>query len=501
MGGNQERPSSPNTYHPSSNTLDVLAVLELLIDKSLLRQEEQLDGEPRFLMLETIREYALEQLEASGEADLVRRRHAEHFLALAEAAETQFWGPHLSLWTERLRLEIDNVRAALEWSVAAQAGPDARTGPAPEPALLGLGLAGALCRYWDVFGRMSEGRERLATLLALAPAPAAVRAKALNAAGFLAWTQDDIVAARPLLEEGLGLAREHDQPEQVAFALVFLGCSLRQAGEVDRAIALLEESLPWWDRARSKGGRSLALFWLADVLRTVGGHERARSCLEEGLKLSLELDDRFGTAFQVAALGRLASSQGDHARAAPLLRQALILWRDLGDLRDVGVGLDGLALAAAAQGQLGRAARLFGAATAVRERPGLTANPIWEDDHARAVDATRASLGEARFVAAWEEGRGLPLERAIEMALGSADPDPPVPAVDAEAARLSRREREVAALIARGYSTRAIAEELAIGARTVEAHVMAIFNKLGVSSRAQVAVWAVDHGLRPAEPQ
>jgi non-specific serine/threonine protein kinase len=182
-----------------------------------------------------------------------------------------------------------------------------------------------------------------------------------------------------------------------------------------------------------------------------------------------------------------------------LLRQALILWRDLGDLRDVGVGLDGLALAAAAQGQARRAALLFGAATAVRERPGLTANPIWEDDHARAVEATRTGLGEAGFMAAWEEGRALPLERAIETALASADAEDPAPPLDPEAARLSRREREVATLIARGYSTRAIAEELAIGTRTVEAHVMAIFNKLGVSSRTQIAVWAVDHGLRPLE--
>ena len=378
-----------------------------------------------------------------------------------------------------------------------EGGPDVRTGPTPEPAHVGLGLAGALCRFWDVLGRISEGRERLATLLALAPERTALRAKALNAAGFLAWTQGDTAAARPLLEEGLGLAHEHDQPEQVAFALVFLGCSLRQAGDLYRALTLLEESLPWWDRARSKGGRSLALFWLADVLRAAGDHERARSCLEQGLELSVELDDRFGTAFQVAALGRLASSQGDHAHATPLLRQALILWRDLGDLRDVGVGLDGLALAAAAQGQVRRAARLFGAATAVRERPDLTRNPIWEDDHARAVEATRGSLGEAGFVAAWEEGRALPLELAIEMALASADPEITAPTRGritgastrlAAAPCLSRREREVAALIARGYSTRAIAEELAIGTRTVEAHVMAIFNKLGVSSRAQIAV-------------
>ena len=375
---------------------DVLEGLELLIDKSLLRQEEQHDGQPRYVMLETIHEYALEQLEASGEAELIRRCHAEHFLALAEAAEAQFWGPHFSIWTERLRLEIDNVRAALEWCAAAKVEPSMRTDPSPEPTLLGLGLAGALCRFWDVLGHMSEGRERLTTLLALAPERTAVRAKALNAAGFLAWTQGDIVAARQLLEEGLELAHEHDQPEQVAFAQVFLGCSVRQAGDVNCAIALLEESLPWWDRARSKGGQSLALFWLADVLRTTGHHERARSCLEQGMKLSLELDDRFGTAFQVAALGRLASSQGDHTRATPLLRQALILWRDLGDLRDVGVGLDGLALAAAAQGQLRRAARLFGAASAVRERPGLTGNPIWEDDHARAVEATRAQPRRGR---------------------------------------------------------------------------------------------------------
>jgi non-specific serine/threonine protein kinase len=183
-----------------------------------------------------------------------------------------------------------------------------------------------------------------------------------------------------------------------------------------------------------------------------------------------------------------------------LLRQALILWRDLGDLRDVGVGLDGLALAAAAQGQMRRAARLFGAASAVRERPGLTGNPIWEDDHARAVEATRASLGEAEFVAAWEEGRAMPLELAIETALASADPEVPGPTASPEAARLSPRERQVASLIAQGYSTRAISKELAIGARTVEAHVMAIFNKLGVSSRTQIAVWAVDHGLRPTPP-
>jgi DNA-binding CsgD family transcriptional regulator len=231
------------------------------------------------------------------------------------------------------------------------------------------------------------------------------------------------------------------------------------------------------------------------VLRSVGSHARAQACLEQGLALSQELDDRFGTAFQVAALGRLASSQGDHARATPLLRQALILWRDLGDLRDVGVGLDGLALAAAAQGQGRRAAQLFGAASAVRERPGLTENPIWGDDHARAVEATRGSLGEAELVAAWEEGRALPLELAIEMALGSTDPDAPAPTAEPEAAPLSQRELEVVALISQGLTNARIAAELIISERTVHRHVGNILDKLKLRSRAQVAAWAVEHGL------
>ena len=104
----------------------------------------------------------------------------------------------------------------------------------------------------------------------------------------------------PLLEDGVALARELQRPEQVAFGLVFLGCTLQQAGDQARALALLEESLPWWDRARSKGGRSLALFWLADVLRDMGEYDRARACLEGGRALSQALDDRFGTAFHVA---------------------------------------------------------------------------------------------------------------------------------------------------------------------------------------------------------
>lgn len=266
-------------------------------------------------------------------------------------------------------------------------------------------------------------------------------------------------------------------------------------------------------RYRAARYRRLALFWLAEVLRATNDYARAQACLEEGRQLSQKLDDGFGMAFQVAALGRLASSQGDHARAIPLLRQALTLWRDLGDLRDVAVGLDGLALAATAQRNARTAARLFGAAAAVRERPDLTRNPIWEDDHARAVEATRASLGEAGFMAAWEAGRALPLELAIDEALSFAEsqaPDAPPARLHAGAGLagsrdsagptlLSRRERDVAVRIASGWSNQQIGADLHIARRTVESHITAILSKLGLTSRTQLALWAVEHGLRPPE--
>ena len=420
-----------------------------LLDKSLLRQEERAEEEPRFVMLETIREYARERLEVSGEAEEIRRMHAEYFLALAEQGASEQQGPEETVWLERLDLEHDNMRAALSWMLES------------EEAEPGLRLSGALWRFWWMRGNYIEGRRWLEEALAKDGRPSAARAKALEAVGWLADDQGDIDRAVAAAEEGLSLsARAKIESSVTASFLRMLGSAAYVHGDHEQAARLYEESLALSREARDERGVASSLLQLGNVSGDRGAHEEAKTFYEEGLALSRKLDDKALLASALISVGAEFLLQGDYERGAmlneeaaelyrergnrghlqyaldnlgwaalmrgnlqqaeELHRESLALSRQLGDKLVAAEALEGLACSASARGEAERVARLFGAAEAQREAVGYRQEPREHALRQPYLVAARPRLSKARWDAAWAEGRQLGFEEAIAYALGKA---------------------------------------------------------------------------------
>lgn len=301
---------------------DALEGIAALLDQSLLQQDEPSGGEPRLRILETVREYGLEQLLASGEMAAVQRRYAGYFLALAEEMDAQWRGPAPHVWFERLEQERDNLRAALAWSLTE--GGDKE---------MGLRLGAALWRFWEIRGHLREGREWLARLLALPEAPsyAAARAKALTAAGYLATIQGDIAAAYPLLEASLALARASGGTANLTESLNTFGFAALAAGEYERAARLLEESLACGRESGDETACHVALFNLARVAQALGDYGRAAALHEQSLALKRKQGESWSIALSLSNLGHLAQLRGRPRQAVALFQESLALRQRLGD--------------------------------------------------------------------------------------------------------------------------------------------------------------------------
>jgi predicted ATPase/class 3 adenylate cyclase len=429
--------------------VDIFEGLSSLVDKSMLRQEERTEGEPRFVMLETIREYARERLDVSGEAEEIGRMHAEYFLALAEQGESKLREPEEAAWLERLDVEHDNMRAALSWTLES------------EETELGLRLAGTLWRFWWMRGHYGEGRRWLEEALAKDGRASAARAKALEAVGWLADDQGDIDRAVAAAEEGLRIsARAKIQCRLTASFLRMLGSAAYVRGDHDEAARLYEESLTLSREARDDRSVALSLLQLGNVSGDRGDHEEANEFYKEGLALSRELDDkallasalisvgaeyllqgdyeqgatlneeaaglyrergnRGGLQYALDNLGWAALMRGDQQQAELLHRESLALSRQLGDKLVAAEALEGLACSASARGEAERVARLFGAAEALREAVGYRQEPREHALREPYLVAARSRLSEARWHAAWAEGRRLGFEEAIAYALEKA---------------------------------------------------------------------------------
>jgi predicted ATPase/transcriptional regulator with XRE-family HTH domain len=435
-------------------SMDVMDGVASLVDKSLLRLEAGADGEPRVLMLETIREYALEWLVTRGEAEALRERHLAYYLALAEAAEPQLYGPEQQLWLNRLEEEHDNIRAAIGWS--------ATTGDTE----IGLRIAGALSLFWEIHGYLNEGRTWLGTLLSRSAAmePTAARAKALNAAGDLALNVYDIASARLLFEESLAIRQALGDTNSRAYALKGLGEVARLQGNSTQAEALFQESLPLFRELgeavsmawvliglgnlalnqgdivaarayheeslaihRASGDKrsmSAALNRLGEVARSQGDYQQAAMYYNESLNIAQELSHKSGMAIAFQNLAHVAQHQGDAAQAVAQFRAGLALAQELGLKELIAACFAGLAGVAAAEGQSERAGQLFGASEALLDGIGATLEPADQADYDRSVAMTRAQLGEEAFAAAWATGSALPLEQAIAYALNATSPAP-----------------------------------------------------------------------------
>jgi tetratricopeptide (TPR) repeat protein len=438
----------------STAGISLLDQLGSLLDKSLVRETEGRNREPRFLMLGMLREFGLEQLEASGEAETVGRCHAEFYLSLAEGAQASLERAEQIQWMDRMEQEHDNLRAALEWSKVVEGAGE-----------LCLRLAGTLGYFWEVRGHFREGRERLSAILAMdiAQEQTPARTKLLARAAELAYRQSDYAATVAFAEECLEICRELGDQQGMASALIKLGNAATEAGDYGTASQYLGEALMIWRKEDDEHGIARALISLGWVSIRSGDYPLANALLEEALAVSRELGDTRSMGFELSGLGEVALRQGDYTRAARLLEESLELRRQLGNKWGIGVSLGTLGLAALrqrdweravsllseslevrreisdkggsawclerlaeiaqAQGDSERAVRLLSAAAALRVSIGSVIDPADQAEYQSQRAALRAKLGEEQFAAIWNEGRALTFEQAVAYALEDQPPE------------------------------------------------------------------------------
>lgn len=504
---------------------DVLELLSMLVDKSLVVAEESWETGARYRLLEPIRQYAREKLSVSGEGEAVGRRHAAFFLALAEEAEPELKGPRQARWLDRLETEHDNFRAALSWSLGR--GVD-----------LGPRIACALRLFWYTRGYLSEGRTYLEAAARSDVAPATVRAKALVGLGWIAEPQGDYERASAAYEESLKLYRECDDKKGVASALGDLGSLALDQGDYEQAGSLLEESLRLHRELESREDVIGVLDGLGVLASAKGDRDQSISFFSEALVLSRGLGNVRRTASSLGNLGITMLVHGDTEEATVLLEESLAQFRNIGDISNIAVGLvysalaaltqgdherarvlckeslellqksenrqliadclEVLAAATAAQGRAQRAARLWGAAEALRAEIGVPLQP----EDSKLLDpylaAARLSLGENAWQTSLAEGRAMVPEQSVDYALSAEDPILPRRATHrwrGNVAALSPRGEEVAILVSRGLTNRQIASELSISEHTVATHITKILKRLGLNSRSSLSSWVAERGL------
>jgi predicted ATPase/class 3 adenylate cyclase/DNA-binding CsgD family transcriptional regulator len=482
---------------------EIIELLERLVDKSLAIPVELGDREAPMRMLGTLQQYARERLVESGEAEGYLRRHADYFLQRAEHANDEHDSGEHSGWLDRLERDHDNLRAALESSQAVSAD-------------LNLRLASALVGLWDARGYLTEGRDWLMRALDAWPEETALRAEALGAVGWLEHRVGDFDHAAGHLEDSIRIARATHQREVLARSLRNLALLRVLQGQSEPAQPLVGEAIAVAEALGDRQGTAGALLVQALVAYFQGDVEPARQYAEASLAQHRELGDEKVAAFLLACLATLELDHGAEATARSNLRESLEISRQLHEKVDVAFVLESCARLAVARSEPAHALNLAGAAASVRASVGALAAPPWSAMVELTLKPARLALGEGASEAAWREGGGWTLDEAIDRALewleAGQDGTPVVqelgaPAGTADGARgarvemgtvaevLTKREREIAALVGRGLRNREIATKLYIAPRTVDAHVEHIRNKLDFHSRAQIAAWAASQGL------
>jgi predicted ATPase/DNA-binding CsgD family transcriptional regulator len=463
--------------------LPVLDGLQELADHSLLRQVRGPGPSlARYAMLETIREYAAERLEAMPEADRIHGAHAAAFLAIVETAGRPHAGLAKKEWLERVDAEHNNIRAGIGWY--------RRHDP---PAA--LRLAASMAAFWSLRGHHTEGRQRLGELLGLVTEPSVDRVSALNGEAWLAIDQGDYADATGLLEDSIALSRTLGDAVGEGIATVYLGrCTMSSgrisegAPHVERAVALLNES-------RDRPAIAFATFYSALVALLTGRLEAACELFARVGTVAAELGLTPLGARARLLLGYPLLDLGELSAARTALAEGFQMSTDVGDRWFVQLGLGGFAGLAVKTGRPRLALRLAGAAGAYGDANQFSMPGPMEEMIDRWLLPTRARAGAAatRWVA---EGQRLSPEQAVALVLGNEpdDASPPGPGPT-----LTRRETEVAALVARGLTNRDIAAQLFLSVRTVEVHVDHILTKLGFRTRTQLAAWAYEAGLRPED--
>jgi predicted ATPase/DNA-binding SARP family transcriptional activator/DNA-binding CsgD family transcriptional regulator len=504
---------------------DVLELLTMLVEKSLVVADEDWERGARYRLLEPVGQYAGEKLRVSGNAETLGRRHAEFFLALAEEAEPELKGSRQVEWLDRLETEHDNLRAALSWAL----GRGIELGPR---------MAVALRLFWFTRGYLGEGRTYLEAVARSDMVPVTLRARALNGLGWVAKPQGDYERAYLAYQESLKFYRMSNDMRGIANALGDLGSLALDRGDYEGATSLLEESLTLYRELESREDVIGILDRLGVLASAKGDREQSISFFSEALKLSRASGNLRRTATSLGNLGITMLVHGDTEQATKLLDESRTLFRDIGDSTNFAIGLMHSALAALIRGEFGRvqllgeeslqllqeaenrqhiadclevmagaagaqnrplrAARLWGAAERLREEIGVPLQPEDREILDPYLATARSSLGEIVWQTTLAEGLAMTQEQAIDNALSPENPvsSPPIThRSDKETVILTPRQEEVAALVAKGLTNRQIASRLSISEHTVATHIAKILKRLGLNSRSRLSAWVAEQKL------
>lgn len=456
-----------------------LEVLGGLVDKSVLIGEQGVDG-VRFRLLEPLRQFGRDRLRAVDEEESLRREHRDHFVALAERGEREWFGPTQPDVQVRMRLDQANLRVALDHCLGS-----------PDGHLVGLHLVGTLWFYWAGCGVLGEGRRWIDRVLALDSGPSPQRAKVLWVGGYLATVQGDLGAAVEMLEECREYARRAGDEPALAYSTHRLACTMLIGDDLDRAAELFEEA---WTRYRRLGlldsNVLLARIELGIVSVFQGDFERAAELCEQGCVEGKQHGEQWATAYATWVLAMCAFARGEWDRSEALARDCLRVKRTFNDLLGLVLAIEVLAWNATARGAAERAATLLGAARQLWQSVGypLFGSRCFGAPHGACERAAIEVLGDREFGRALRRGMALELADAVAFALE----EPAEAVVEETPTPLTRREQEVADLIAVGMSNKDIAGRLVIARRTAEGHVERILQKLGFNSRTQIATWIAE---------
>jgi len=382
---------------------DVLGGLDWLAEQSLLRRLPDFD-EPRFLMLQTIRDFAMERLEESGEAHAIRDRHLAAFIALAQQAQPHLFGPRRKEWLDRLEEDHDNLRAALDWAVASK---DARTA---------MELSAGMWRFWQMRGHLHEGRRRMNDVLALPNSGdfPTERLAALEAAGGLAYWQADMPVAQRFYDECLDLTRMQGDDRALANALynaAFPRVISRES--IAEAKPMLAEALPLFRKIGDQTGEARVLWGTGNAFFFAKEYAEAVPVLEEAVALNRKLDDRFGLGWSIHTLGLVKFNLGDLERARACWHEAIHLFAAAGDVPGMVLQLDNLSALARQDGDFQRAGRLWAAASAHQISSGTGLGRLLREEEGR---TGREGLNDDEAARALAEGQAMSLEQAVAYA-------------------------------------------------------------------------------------
>lgn len=470
--------------------LDVLGCLGRLVDRSMVGVIDG-GGMGRYQLLETLRQYGQERLRDDGD-EHIRRRHTEYFATLAQE-RGGLLGTAQTSSLAGLELDQDNLRAALAWALANDQD-------------LALQLAASLGPYWYMRGSLTEGHEWLAATTAATSTPSPTLARALVHAGWVAYWQGDYERSRKLAERGLAVARELGAAMEIGIAVTLIGVAFHTVDQdFEAARRCYAEAYDIRSRLNDERGVASALNNLALIEYDVGNYETAESLAEDALARVGLLGDRRDWANGLDSLARIVLERGKYAEARQYHSECLALAQELGDRVDTADALDGLARVAVAEGAPERALTIAGAAHTLRDRIGYETPKPWRPRLQKSIDAARAQLTPQAAGAAWDRGTRLSEQQAVLVALHqelplatSSSPLSTVPSPAGEGqggGLLTRREFEIATLIAAGLSNKQMAHRLKISERTADAHLEHIRTKLDVHSRAQIAAWFTQNEL------